>query len=180
MDGQLLLSSVIVMAPVVGLPAIFHLTRYLGAKSDNPRKNEVYESGIRKTVKDPFDSFDVRFFLVGVIFLFDVEVLHLFPWAVDLRELGLFGAAEMFVFMKLRMDLTARRLAEENHLGDAVITTRLEAVIDWRRHRNRPHPLPLRRRESPGDRQRSGRFPALFLHRLQYLTGQTMKRGFRQ
>ncbi len=102
MSGQLLLSSVIVAVLVIALPALFHLTRYLGAKSDNPRKNEVYESGIRRTVKDPFDSFNVRFFLVGVIFLiFDVEVLYLFPWAVDLRQLGWFGLMEMFVFMGL-------------------------------------------------------------------------------
>jgi len=102
MNGQLLLSSVIVGVLVVALPAVFHLTRYLGATSDNPRKNEVYESGIRQTIKDPFDSFNVRFFLVGVIFLiFDVEVLYLFPWAVDLRELGWFGVFEMFVFMGL-------------------------------------------------------------------------------
>jgi NADH-quinone oxidoreductase subunit A len=102
MSSQLSLSAVVVMALVVGLPAIFHLTRYVGAKSDNPRKNEVYESGVRRTVKDPFDTFNVRFFLVGVIFLiFDVEVLYLFPWAVDLRELGWSGIAEMFVFMGL-------------------------------------------------------------------------------
>jgi len=102
MSGTLLLSSAVVAALVVGLPAIFHLTRYLGAKSDNPRKNEVYESGVRRTVKDPFDPFNVRFFLVGVIFLlFDVEVLYLFPWAVELRSLGWFGVAEMFVFMGL-------------------------------------------------------------------------------
>ena len=102
MSGTLLLSSAVVAALVVGLPAIFHLTRYLGAKSDNPRKNEVYESGVRRTVKDPFDTFNVRFFLVGVIFLlFDVEVLYLFPWAVELRSLGWFGVAEMFVFMGL-------------------------------------------------------------------------------
>ncbi len=102
MTGSLLLSSVIIAVLAIGLPVVFHLTRYIGAKSDNIRKNEVYESGVRKFVKDPFDAFNVRFFLVGVIFLiFDVEVLYLFPWAMDLRELGWFGLMEMFVFMGL-------------------------------------------------------------------------------
>jgi len=102
MSGPLLLASTVIVILAVGLPALFHLTRYLGAKSDNPRKNEVYESGIRRYAEDPFEPFDVRYFLVGLVFLiFDVEVLYLFPWAVDLRELGWFGVMEMFVFMGL-------------------------------------------------------------------------------
>jgi len=40
--------------------------------------------------------------LVGIIFLiFDVEVLFMFPWALNLRELGFFALLEMFVFMGL-------------------------------------------------------------------------------
>ena len=102
MTGSLLLSSAVIAVLVIGLPAVFHLTRYIGARSDSRRKNEVYESGVRKSVKDPFDAFNVRFFLVGVVFLiFDVEVLYLFPWALELRELGWSGLMEMFLFMAL-------------------------------------------------------------------------------
>jgi NADH-quinone oxidoreductase subunit A len=102
MSGSLLLASSMIAVLVIALPAVFHLTRYLGAKSDNVRKNEVYEGGVRKTIGDPFNVFNVKFFLVGIIFLiFDVEVLFMFPWAVNLRELGFFGIAEMVVFVGL-------------------------------------------------------------------------------
>lgn len=102
MSGSLLLATGLVTALVILLPLLFHLTRHLGAVSDSPRKNEPYEGGVRKTVEDPSDVFNVKFFLVGIIFLiFDVEVLFMFPWAVNLRDLGFFGVAEMFVFIGL-------------------------------------------------------------------------------
>jgi len=102
MNSSLILASFMVAVLVIVLPLLFHLTKYLGVKSDNVRKNEPVEGGIRNTVKDAFDGFNVRFFLVGIIFLiFDVEVLFMFPWALNLRELGLFGLLEMFVFMGL-------------------------------------------------------------------------------
>jgi NADH-quinone oxidoreductase subunit A len=57
---------------------------------------------VRHTHKDPADTFHVKFFLVGIIFLiFDVEVLFMFPWALNLRELGLFALIEMIVFVGL-------------------------------------------------------------------------------
>lgn len=102
MSGSLLLASSMIAVLVIALPLLFHLTRYVGTKSDNVRKNEPYEGGIRLTHKDSSDTFNVKFFLVGIVFLiFDVEVLFMFPWALNLRELGLFGLMEMFVFMGL-------------------------------------------------------------------------------
>ena len=100
MSGSLLLASSMILVLVVALPLVFHLTRYLGAKSDNVRKNEPYEGGVRLTHRDPSDAFNVKFFLVGIIFLiFDIEVLFMFPWALNLRELGFFGIMEMVVFI---------------------------------------------------------------------------------
>ncbi|MEA3419226.1 MAG: NADH-quinone oxidoreductase subunit A [Campylobacterota bacterium] len=102
MSGSLLLASGMIVALIIALPLVFHLTRYLGAKSDNVRKNEPYEGGVRLTHKDAADAFNVKFFLTGIIFLiFDVEVLFMFPWALNLRELGFFGIMEMFVFVGL-------------------------------------------------------------------------------
>lgn len=102
MSSTLLLAASVVTVLVLALPLLFHLTRYLGASSDNIRKNEPYESGIRRTHKDAGDSFNIKFYIVGIIFLlFDVEILFMFPWAINLRELGVFGMMEMFVFMGL-------------------------------------------------------------------------------
>ena len=102
MNGSLLLASFMIAALVILLPLLFHLTKYLGVSSDNTRKNEPVEGGIRLTHKDSSDGFNVKFFLVGIVFLiFDVEILFMFPWALNLRELGLFALFEMFVFMAL-------------------------------------------------------------------------------
>jgi len=102
MSDNLFLSSSMILALIIILPLIFHLTRYLGVSSDNVRKNEPYEGGVRDTHRDSDDVFNVKFFLVGIVFLvFDVEVLFLFPWALNLRELGLFGLIEMFLFIGL-------------------------------------------------------------------------------
>lgn len=102
MNDSLLLASFMIAALVILLPLLFHLTKYLGVPSDNIRKNEPVEGGIRKLVTDSYDGFNVKFFLVGIIFLiFDVEILFMFPWALNLRELGFFALAEMFVFMSL-------------------------------------------------------------------------------
>ena len=102
MSGSLFLASSMILALIIILPLLFHLTKYLGTSSDNVRKNEPVEGGIRITHKDPFDGFNVKFFLVGIIFLiFDVEILFMFPWALNLREFGLFALMEMFVFIGL-------------------------------------------------------------------------------
>lgn len=104
MSDSLVLASIMIAALVILLPLLFHLTRYLGVSSDSVRKNEVVEGGIRLVYKDAFERFNVKFFLIGIIFLvFDVEVLYLFPWALNLRELGFFALMEMFVFIALLM-----------------------------------------------------------------------------
>lgn len=102
MTPNLLLASGVIALLVIALPILFHFTRYLGAREDNTRKNEPYESGVRLTHRDAYDSFNIKFYTVGIIFLlFDVEVLFMFPWALNLRELELFAMMEMFVFMAL-------------------------------------------------------------------------------
>jgi len=104
MNESLFLASSMILVLIILLPLSFHFSKHLGVHSDNDRKNEPVEGGIRlnKTIKNPADAFNVKFFLVGIIFIiFDVEVLFMFPWALNLRELGLFALIEMFVFLAL-------------------------------------------------------------------------------
>lgn len=102
MNDSLLLASVITVVLAILLPFLFHLSKHLGVSSDNARKNEPIECGVRQTHNEPYDTFNVKFFIVGIIFLvFDVEVLFMFPWALNLHELGFFALAEMFTFLGL-------------------------------------------------------------------------------
>lgn len=74
---------VILILAVIGIAAIILLLTYLiGPKRSGPVKLSVYESGVDPT-GDARKRFNVRFYLVAVLFLiFDVEIIFLYPWAV--------------------------------------------------------------------------------------------------
>lgn len=75
------------------------LTRLLGPYNPNPAKAVPYESGIPPLVPAR-RRFRVRFTLVAMLFiLFDIEIVFLYPWAVVLRQLGLFAFIEMLTFV---------------------------------------------------------------------------------
>ncbi len=62
-------------------------------------KNSPYECGF-EAFEDARMRFDVRYYLVAILFiLFDLEIAFLFPWAVVLQEIGLFGFVAMMVFL---------------------------------------------------------------------------------
>lgn len=62
-------------------------------------KLEPYECGIAPE-GDARGRFGVRFYIIAILFvIFDVEVIFLFPWAVQYELLGLFGLIEMVVFL---------------------------------------------------------------------------------
>ena len=65
----------------------------------NRVKLQPYECGI-EPVTDARDRYSVRYYLVAMLFvIFDVETVFMFPWAVIMDELLLFGLIEMFVFL---------------------------------------------------------------------------------
>lgn len=77
------------------------LTHLLGPKRNTKIKNEAFECGI-ESVGNARTPFSIKYFLVAILFvLFDVEVIFMYPWAVNFKELGVFGLWEMFAFMGL-------------------------------------------------------------------------------
>ncbi len=64
-------------------------------------KLSPYECGF-EAFEDARMKFDVRYYLVAILFiLFDLEIAFLFPWAVVLNEIGLFGFVAMMVFLSI-------------------------------------------------------------------------------
>lgn len=73
----------------------------LGPKRSSKVKDENFECGVA-SIGNARIPFSVKYFLVAILFvLFDVEVIFLYPWAVNFKELGLSGMIEMMVFMSL-------------------------------------------------------------------------------
>jgi NADH-quinone oxidoreductase subunit A len=78
---------------------------WFGPQRPNPEKLSTYESGM-EPVRTARERFSVKFYIVAIIFIvFDIEVVFLFPWAVNLKNLteslGFFIIAEMFVFITI-------------------------------------------------------------------------------
>lgn len=74
-------------------------THLLGPKKKSKIKLDTFECGIESqgNARIPFS---IKYFLVAILFvLFDVEVIFLYPWAVNFKELGAVGFVEMLTFM---------------------------------------------------------------------------------
>ena len=72
---------------------------WLGPKRSGKAKHENFECGIEQygNARSPFS---IKYFLIAILFvLFDVEVIFLYPWAVNFKELGLLGFVEMVLFI---------------------------------------------------------------------------------
>jgi NADH-quinone oxidoreductase subunit A len=79
--------------------AIVVLSTLLGRHRYSRAKMSPYECGM-SPVGDARERFSVKFYLVAMLFiLFDVEAVFLYPWAVLLRELKMFGFWEMLVYI---------------------------------------------------------------------------------
>jgi NADH-quinone oxidoreductase subunit A len=88
---------------LAGAFALFSVTvaPFVGPRRRNRAKLEAYECGI-----DPVDQpltggrFPIKYYLVAMLFIvFDIEIVFLYPWAVDNDALGVFGLVEMVVFI---------------------------------------------------------------------------------
>lgn len=76
-------------------------THLLGPKRKTKIKLDSFECGIEAqgNARMPFS---IKYFLVAILFvLFDVEVIFMYPWAVNFKELGMTGVIEVFSFIAL-------------------------------------------------------------------------------
>jgi NADH-quinone oxidoreductase subunit A len=79
--------------------ATLMISRLIRAGKPNTVKLEPYECGIEPET-DARDRYSVRYYLVAMLFvIFDVETVFMFPWAVLVDRLALFGLIEMFLFI---------------------------------------------------------------------------------
>jgi len=79
--------------------AMVVLGQILGPRRQTKAKSIPYESGMTP-IGSAVRRMPVRFYLIAVLFvLFDIEVIFLLPWAVVLKQLGVFGLIEMLVFV---------------------------------------------------------------------------------
>ena len=89
------LQFVLALGFVVTSMAATHL---LGPKRSTKQKLLNTEAGI-EVVGNARLPFNIKYFVVAILFvLFDVEVIFMYPWAVNFKELGMFGFAEMLIF----------------------------------------------------------------------------------
>ncbi|MCR9063626.1 MAG: NADH-quinone oxidoreductase subunit A [Cytophagales bacterium] len=79
------------------------ITHVLGPRLKNKRKEDPFECGI-ESVGDARTPISVRYFLIAILFvLFDVEIIFMYPWAVNFKSLGWFGFMEMLFFVTFLM-----------------------------------------------------------------------------
>jgi NADH-quinone oxidoreductase subunit A len=85
--------ATVISLVVMGIPIIF--------AESKPEKDKLapYECGFEE-FGDSRNKFDVRFYLVAILFIiFDIEVIFLFPWALVLKSIGVYGFVSMMIFL---------------------------------------------------------------------------------
>lgn len=76
-------------------------SHWLGPKRKTKIKLDSFECGIESEGNARL-PFAIKYFLVAILFvLFDIEVIFMYPWAVNFKELGMFGVIEVFTFIIL-------------------------------------------------------------------------------
>ena len=94
-----ILVTLVVGGIVVGV--MVSINSLIGPTRTSKVKMETFECGNAPS-GSAWGRFSVRFYLSALLFLvFDVEVIFLYPWAVELRKLGMFGFIEAFIFIAI-------------------------------------------------------------------------------
>jgi len=90
----------LVLGGAVGTTFVY-LNSVLGPRRAAPEKNEPYECGLPSEIKRGL-RFGISFYLIAMLFiLFDIEVIFLYPIAIELRSFGSYALVETIVFIAL-------------------------------------------------------------------------------
>ena len=91
---------IVVIITAIALVAVaLGIANAISPRSFNPQKGEAYECGIPTRGKS-WMQFKVGYYLFAILFLmFDVETVFLFPWAVVVQDLGIYGLVSIVFFL---------------------------------------------------------------------------------
>ena len=91
---------IVVILTAIALVAVaIGIANAISPRSFNPQKGEAYECGIPTRGKS-WMQFKVGYYLFAILFLmFDVETVFLFPWAVVVQDLGVYGLVSIIFFL---------------------------------------------------------------------------------
>lgn len=94
------LPILVFLAVGIGLSTVLlSLGLLLGPRKPYPEKDSPFECGF-DAFEDARIKFDVRYYLVAILFIiFDLEIAFLFPWAIVLDKIGIFGLVSMGIFL---------------------------------------------------------------------------------
>ena len=96
--GLFVIVAILFSLFLVILPIIFRFLRIV-PHNPSPVKNATYECGV-ETIGKTWVQFNFRYYFYALMFVaLDVLVVFLYPWAVELRQLGLFGFIGVLVFI---------------------------------------------------------------------------------
>lgn len=89
---QIAFATIFVLAVIIG-------STFLGPSRKSARKNANFECGL-DPIGNARSPFAIKYFLVAILFvLFDIEIIFMYPWAVNYKAIGLSGLLKMGGFM---------------------------------------------------------------------------------
>ncbi|MBZ5645905.1 MAG: NADH-quinone oxidoreductase subunit A [Acidobacteriia bacterium] len=94
---------IFIFAAVVAvlIPVTLMVAKLVRPQNPGRIKLMPYECGV-DPIGDSRQRYTVRFYIVAILFvIFDIETVFLFPWAVQYKQLGMFGFVEMMVFLAI-------------------------------------------------------------------------------
>ena len=100
--GILLIVGILFMVTTLLLPFALSFLKVVPKKS-NPVKTSTYECGM-ETIGKSWVQFNFRYYFFAILFVaLDVLTVFLYPWAVNLKGLGVFGLIAVAVFFMIIM-----------------------------------------------------------------------------